>query len=378
MAKVTEKKTEKKSKRFEDVPIVRDVPEVFPEDLSRLSPTRQVELHIDLVPDVALVARSPYKLAPSKRQELSNQQELADKGLIRPSSSAWGAPILFVKKKDGSFRMCIEHQELNKLTVRNRYPLPRIDDLIDQLQVYNVYLKIDPMSSHHQLKVREKDIAKTAFRTHYGQFEFHVMPFGLTNTPEELGENEEKRKRNRKGKRKGKGKKGNIGEKREREGNRVLEIEECVESLSMGGSLLIHKAQVEAFEKENVKDENLHGMDKEFETPLDGTLCIRSRKQLSRVHSTFHVSNLKKCLSDETLAIPLDEIHIDDKLHFIEEPVEIMEREVKRLKQSRIPIVKVRWNSRRGPEFTWVREDQMLKKYPHLFAKPAPTSNITS
>ncbi|GJY13998.1 putative reverse transcriptase domain-containing protein [Tanacetum coccineum] len=101
-------------------------------------------------------------------------------------------------------------------------------------------------------------------------------------------------------------------------------------------------------------------------------------EKLSRVHSTFHVSNLKKCLSDEPLAIPLDEIHIDEKLNFIEEPVEIMDREVKRLKQSRIPIVKVRWNSRRGPEYTWEREDQMQKKYPHLFANPVSASQATS
>ncbi|GJW17248.1 hypothetical protein Tco_0024684 [Tanacetum coccineum] len=101
-------------------------------------------------------------------------------------------------------------------------------------------------------------------------------------------------------------------------------------------------------------------------------------QQLSRVHSTFHVSNLKKCLSDEPLAIPLKEIHIDDKLHFVEEPVEIMDREVKRLKQSRIPIIKVRWNSRRGPEFTWERKDQFKKKYPHLFTNHASLSNATS
>ncbi|GJT66206.1 hypothetical protein Tco_1017686 [Tanacetum coccineum] len=103
-----------------------------------------------------------------------------------------------------------------------------------------------------------------------------------------------------------------------------------------------------------------------------GTVTYRLElpDQLSRAHSTFHVSNLKKCLSDEPLVIPLDEIQIDDKLNFIEEPVEIMDREVKRLKQSRILIVKVRWNSRRGPEFTWEREDQMQKKYPHLFANP--------
>ncbi|GKC73845.1 hypothetical protein Tco_1119728 [Tanacetum coccineum] len=272
---------------------------------------------------------------------------------------------------------------------------------------------------------------------------------------------------------------------------------------------LIHKAQLEAFEKENVKDENLHDMDKEFETRLDETLCIRSKswlprfrdlremtmyeshksnysihsgsdkthhnlkqlyqypnmeagtatyatkdnkqlrhdlgnhdhqkdyanvrhkplefqvgdkvmskvssrkgvmhfgkreklnhryigpfkilakvgtvayrlglpEQLSLVHSTFRVSNLKKCLSDETQIISLDEIQIDDTFHFIEEPVEIMDREVKRLKQIIISIVKVSWNSRRGPEFTWEREDQFQKKYPYLFAKPVTASNDTS
>ncbi|GJU38746.1 putative reverse transcriptase domain-containing protein [Tanacetum coccineum] len=111
-----------------------------------------------------------------------------------------------------------------------------------------------------------------------------------------------------------------------------------------------------------------------------GTVAYRLElpEHLSRVHSTFHVSNLKKCFSDEPIAIPLDEIQIDDKLNFIEEPVEIMDREVKRIKQIRIPIVKVRWNSRRGPEFTWEREDQMKKKYPHLFANPAPASKDTS
>ncbi|GKD97683.1 hypothetical protein Tco_1381580 [Tanacetum coccineum] len=111
-----------------------------------------------------------------------------------------------------------------------------------------------------------------------------------------------------------------------------------------------------------------------------GTVAYRLElpEKLGRVHSTFHVSNLKKFLSDEPLAIPLDEIHFDDKLNFIEEPVEIIDREVKRLKQSHIPIMKVRWNSRRGPEYTWEREDQMQKKYPHLFANPESVSQATS
>ncbi|GJR45171.1 hypothetical protein Tco_1313274 [Tanacetum coccineum] len=120
----------------------------------------------------------------------------------------------------------------------------------------------------------------------------------------------------------------------------------------------------------------------EFQVGIRFMLKVSALKKLpeklSRVHSTFHVSNLKKCISDEPPRDPLDEIHIDEKLNFIEEPVEIMDREVKRLKQSRIPIVKVRWNSRRGPEYTWEREDQMQKKYPHLFANPVSASQATS
>ncbi|GJW06854.1 putative reverse transcriptase domain-containing protein [Tanacetum coccineum] len=186
LAHVTAKEIKDKSEkeRLKGVPIVRDFPEVFPEDLSGLPPTRQVEFQIDLVPGVASIARAPYRLAPSERKELSEQlKELSDKGFIRPSSSPWGAPVLFVKKKDGSFRMCIDYRELNKLTVKNRYPLPRIDDLFDQLQGSSVYSKIDLRSGYHQLRVQEEYIPKTAFKTRYGHYEFQVMPFGLTNAP---------------------------------------------------------------------------------------------------------------------------------------------------------------------------------------------------
>ncbi|GKD92486.1 putative reverse transcriptase domain-containing protein [Tanacetum coccineum] len=186
LAYVTAEEVEDKSekKRIKDVPIVPDIPEVFPEDLPGLPPTRQVEFQIDLVPSAAPVVRAPYRLASPKMKELSEQlKELSDKGLLRPSSLPWGAPVLFVKKKDGSFRMCIDYRELNKLTVKNRYPLPRIDDLFDQLQGSSVYSKIDLRSGYHQLRVREEDILKTAFRTRYGHYEFQVMPFGLTNAP---------------------------------------------------------------------------------------------------------------------------------------------------------------------------------------------------
>ncbi|GJT37114.1 putative reverse transcriptase domain-containing protein [Tanacetum coccineum] len=142
LVNVTTKETEDKSekKRLKDVTIVRDFPEVFPKDLP---------------------ARAPYRLVPSEMKELSEQlKELSDKGFIRPSSSPWGASVLFVYKKDGSFRMCIDYQELNKLTGKNRYPLPRIDDLFDQLQGSNFYSKIDMQSGYHQLRVREEDIPK--------------------------------------------------------------------------------------------------------------------------------------------------------------------------------------------------------------------------
>ncbi|GKB51671.1 putative reverse transcriptase domain-containing protein [Tanacetum coccineum] len=161
LAQVTQKEIENESEenRLEDVPTVRDFPEVFPEDLPGLPPLRQVEFQIDLVPGAAPVVRAPYRLAPTDLQELSTQlQELSDKGFIRPS-------------------------ELNKLTVKNRYPLSRIDDLFDQLQGSRVYSKIELRSGYHQLRVREEYIPKTEFRTCYGHYEFQVMPFGLTNAP---------------------------------------------------------------------------------------------------------------------------------------------------------------------------------------------------
>ncbi|GJR98740.1 putative reverse transcriptase domain-containing protein [Tanacetum coccineum] len=180
MIQVMEKKSDEK--KLEDIPVVKEFPDVFPEDLPGIPPVRQVEFQIDLIPGAAPIARTPYRLAPSKMQELSNQlQELTDQGFIRLSTSPWGAPVLFVKKKDGSFRMCIDYRELNKLTIKNRYPLPRIDDLFDQLQGSSVYSKIDLRSGYHQLRVRKEGIPKTAFRTRYRHYEFQVMPFGLTN-----------------------------------------------------------------------------------------------------------------------------------------------------------------------------------------------------
>ncbi|GJU61594.1 putative reverse transcriptase domain-containing protein [Tanacetum coccineum] len=143
----------------------------------------EIEFRIELVLGTMPVARSPYHLAPSEVEELSSQlKEPQDKGFIRPSSSPWRASVLFVKKKDGSFRMCIDYRELNKFTIKNCYPLLRIDYLFDQLQGSQYFSKIDLRSGYHQLRVHEDDIPKTAFRTYYGHFEFTIMPFGLTNT----------------------------------------------------------------------------------------------------------------------------------------------------------------------------------------------------
>ncbi|GJW12810.1 putative reverse transcriptase domain-containing protein [Tanacetum coccineum] len=530
LAHVTTKETEDKSgeKRLEDVPIVRDFPKVFPEELPGLPPTRQVEFQIDLMPGAAPVARAPYRLAPSKMKELSEQlQELSDKGFIRPSSSPWGAPVLFVKKKDGSFWMCIDYRELNKLTVKNRYPLPRIDDLFDQLQGSSVYSKIDLRSGYHQLRVREEDIPKTAFRTRYGHYKFQVMPFGLTNAPavfmdlmnrvckpyldkfvivfiddiliysKDKKEHEEHLKailellkkeelyakfskcefwipktpteirqflglagyyrrfiegfsKIAKPMTKLTQKKVAFewGDKQEA-AFQTLKNKLCsapVLALPQGAENFI--AYCDASHKGLGANYTTHDLElgavvfalKLWRHYLYGTKCtvftdhkslqhildqkelnMRQRRWLEllsdydceiRYHPgkanvvadalsrkereplrvrtlvmTIGLDLPKQILKARTEArkpenlktkdvgaVPLEGLHIDDKLRFVEEPVEIMDQEVKRLKQSRIPIVKVRWNSRRGPEFTWERKDSFKKKYPHLFTNRASLS----
>ncbi|GJV55777.1 putative reverse transcriptase domain-containing protein [Tanacetum coccineum] len=535
---VKENKDESKEKRLEDVPTVRDFPEVFPEDLPGLPPTRQVEFQIELVQGAAPVAQAPYRLAPLEMEELSTQlQELSDKRFIKPSSSPWEAP--------------------------NRYPLPRIDNLFDQLQGSSVYSKIDLRSGYHQLRVRDEDIPKTAFRTHYGHYEhgidsegIHVDPAKIesikdwesSKTPTEIHQFLDQKELNM----------------RQHRWLELLSDYDCELRYHPGKANVILNAQVEARKEKNYGTEDLCGMIKNLEPRADEMLCLRNRswipcfgnlralimheshsgipktasgqdmiwvivdrltkfahflpakendlmekltrqylkevvtrhgvpvsiisdrdgrhlpliefsynnsyhtnikaasfealyekiiqikhrlqalrdrqksyadkirkplefqvgdkvmlkvspwkgvirfgkrgklnpryigpfkilasmgtvayrlelpEKLSRVHSTFYVSNLKKCLSDEPLAISLDEIHIDEKLNFIEEPVKIMDREVKILKQSRIPIVKICWNSRRGPEYTWEREGQMQKKYPHLFVNLVSASQATS
>ena len=152
--------------------------------LQGIPPNRADPFIIELEPGTAPMSKSPYRMAPAEMAKLKKQlEELLDKGFIRPSVSPWGAPVLFVKKKDGSLRLCIDDRGLNRVTVKNKYSLPRIDELLDQLKGAKWFSKIDLASGYHQIPIEPNDIRKTAFRTRYGHYEFVVMPFGLTNAP---------------------------------------------------------------------------------------------------------------------------------------------------------------------------------------------------
>ena len=158
--------------------------DVFPDELLGLPPQRVVDFGIELHPGTSTISMTPHRMAPVELQELKVQlQGLLDKGFIKPSSSPWGALVLFSKKKGKTLRLCIDYKQLNKVTIKNRYPLSRIDDLIDQLKGARVHFKIHFRTGYHQLRVRETNIPKTAFRTRYGNFEFTVMPFRLMNAP---------------------------------------------------------------------------------------------------------------------------------------------------------------------------------------------------
>nr|GEV61449.1 putative reverse transcriptase domain-containing protein [Tanacetum cinerariifolium] len=414
---------------------------------------------------------SLYRLAPSELEELSGQlKEFQDKSFIRPSLSPWGVLVLFVKKKDGSFRTFINYKELNKLTVKNLYPLPRIDDLFDQLQGSQFLPRIDLRPGYHQLRVHEDDILETTFRTCYGHFEFIVMPFGLTNTPAifmdfmnrvcrpyldkfienfskitksltiltqkcktfDWGKEQEFAFQTLKDKlcnapvlalpdrledfmrrwieffsdydyeihyHPGKenvmddalSRKERLKPKRVRAMNmtlyvrcasfEALYVRKCRSPIMWAevgeGQLIGHELVQETTEKiSQINDRLKAALDRvtrfgkkeklapRFVGPFENikkvgpvAYKIDLPEMLNGVHDMFHVSNLKKCLADPTLQVPLDRIQLDAKLNSMEEPVEILESEFKRLKRSRIAIVKVWWNSKRGHEFTWERED---------------------
>ena len=164
--------------------VVCEYVDVFPDELPGLPPHRDVDFDIELHPGISPISMTPHRMAPVELQELIVQlKELLDKRFIRPSTSPWGALVLIAKKKGKTLRLCIDYRQWNRVMIHNRYPLPRINDLFDQLRGVRVYFKIDLLTGCHQLRVRETDIPKTKFRTRYGHFEFTVMPFGLTNAP---------------------------------------------------------------------------------------------------------------------------------------------------------------------------------------------------
>jgi hypothetical protein len=168
----------------DNIRVVRDFPDVFLEELPRMPPNREVEFVIDLLPGIAPISKQPYKMSVEELKELKKQlTELQEAGYIHLSSSPWGTPVLFVQKKDGSQRRCVDYRSLNDITVKNKYPLPHIEDLFDQMRGARVFSKIDLRLGYRQMKIRTYDIPKTAFSTRYGSYEFTVMSFGLTNAP---------------------------------------------------------------------------------------------------------------------------------------------------------------------------------------------------
>ncbi|GKE08537.1 putative reverse transcriptase domain-containing protein, partial [Tanacetum coccineum] len=479
----TTKEAEDKSgeKRLEDVPIVRDFPEVLPEDLSGLPPTRQVEFQIDLMPGVAPIARAPYQLAPSEMKELSEQlQELSNKGFIRPSSSPWGAPVFFVKKKDRSFWMCVDYQELNKLTNKKEHEdyLKAILELLKKEELYAKFSKcefwlpkvqflshmIDSQGIHVDPakieSIKDWTSPKTpmeirqflGFAGYYRRFiegflkitklmtkltqkkvkffwegkqeaEFQLLKQKLCSAPIlALPEGSEDFIAYYDTSIKGLGVVLMQNEKVIAYASHQLKIHEknyTTHDLELGAVVFAlkiwrhylcgtkctvftdHKSlqhilnlkdlntrqylpkqilntQTEVRKQEDIKNEDVEEIVQET---IEKIIQIKQRIQaardrqksyadLKRKPMEFQVGDRvmlkvlpwkrvvrfgkrgKKCYADEPLAVLLDGLHFDDKLHFVEEPVEIMDQEVKRLRQSRVLIVKVRWNSMRGPEFT--------------------------
>nr|GEU96415.1 reverse transcriptase domain-containing protein [Tanacetum cinerariifolium] len=488
LAHVTIKEAEDKSKekRLEDVPIVQDFPEVFPEDLLGIPPTCQVEFQIDLVPGDVPVARAPYRLAPSEMKELSDQlKELADKGFIRPKAQTEAMKPENLKSEDVG-GMLIENSKDPKkpkkeklepradktLCLNNRSWLPCYGDLRTLIMYESHKLKyyVHPGSDkmYQDMKLlywwpnMKADITTYVSKclTSLKVKAEHQKPFGLLVQPEITQWKWDKITMDFVTKLP-KTQSGNdtiwvvvdrltksahflpmketdpinklarlyLKEVVTRHGILVLII--CDRDPSYHASIKAipfeahygrkcrspvcwAEQRIQAARDRQKSYADVRHKPLEFQVgdrvmlkvlPWKGVVRFGKRgtlnpryigpfkvlakvgtvayrlelpEHLSRVHSTFHVSNLKKCLFDEPLAISLDEVHIDDKLCFVEEPVEVMDREVKRLKQSRIPIIKFQWNTRRGPEFTWEREDQFQNKYLQLFTTNAPSTNAAS
>jgi hypothetical protein len=173
-----------KEAKLEDIPVVNEFMDVFPQELPGMPPDREIEFTINLKPGTAPISQAPYKMGPKELKELKEQlDELESKGFIQESISPWGSPVIFVDKRDGGKRMCGDFRNLNNVTIKNKYPLPRIQDLFDQVHGAGVFSNIDPRSGYHQIKIKPEDVPKTTFVSRYGHHEYLVVPFGLTNAP---------------------------------------------------------------------------------------------------------------------------------------------------------------------------------------------------
>nr|GEX80340.1 putative reverse transcriptase domain-containing protein [Tanacetum cinerariifolium] len=468
-------------KKLDDIRVVRDFPEVFPDDLSGLPPVREIEFRIDLIPGASPFMKSPYRLAPSEMSELLNQlKELQEKGFIQPSHSPWGAPVLFVKKKDGAMRMCIDYKELNKLTIKNRYPLLIINDFFDQLQEeeHEVHLKtILDLLKKEKLYAKfskcEFWLKEVQFLGHVvNRDSIHVDPSKVESvksqkTPEsprkihsflglEVGdvrklimdEAHTSRYSIHPGADKTyydlrdlywwSGMKRDIAEyvskcltcsklalqealgtrldmsiayhpETDGQSERTIQtlkdmIRACV--MDFGGSWDTHLPLVE-FSYNNsyhtsikcapfealygrkcrspviwaeVGESQLIGLELVKETTKK-IIQIKVRLKTKRSRQSYADKRRKPLefkVGDRVLlkvspwkgSVPLDEIEVDENLRFVKEPIEIVERDVKKLKRQRIPLVKVCWNSRQGAEYTWELEDQFRKNICIFSLKP--------
>nr|KYP69310.1 Transposon Ty3-G Gag-Pol polyprotein [Cajanus cajan] len=406
------------------IDVVKEYAEVFPDEVPGLPPVREMEFSIDLVPSAGPVSVAPYRMAPAELAELKDQlEDLLEKQLVRPSVSPWGAPVLLVKKKDGGSRLCVDYRQLNKLTIKNKYPLPRIDDLMDQLRGASVFSKIDLRSGYHQIRVKEGDIPKTAFRTsfvglagYYRRFIegfFKIVapltqltrkeqPFIWTDACEQSF----------------------VELKRRLTTSPVLVLPDSGEPFDVycdashqglgcmvvGPELILQTTEKVKMIQEKMRTAQSRQKsyaDKrrkplEFAegehvflkvTPTSGVgRALKARKltprfvgpyqiiqrvrlvayrlalppSLSNLHDVFHVSQLRKYIHDPSHVVELDDVQVKENLTFEKLLVDVVDHKLKELRGKSIAQVKVLWDAATG-EATWEVEQQCRERYPFLF-----------